>query len=146
MKELHDKVDYKNLNFNYVDPKNNDVSFYDYRDSKEFFNAIKNNQINFDDALKRQNEFLNKLSNIKIGKKTPNQKEVINNLEKFYKSSEEVINFFREYRKIVLDAYNKSKENENKGKGLKILTPKQMLQRLTIALAQVKAGNNSESL
>ena len=30
--------------------------------------------------------------------------------------------------------------------GLKILTPKQMLQRLPIALAQVKAGNNSESL
>ena len=30
--------------------------------------------------------------------------------------------------------------------GFKILTPKQMLQRLPIALAQVKAGNNSENL
>ena len=29
---------------------------------------------------------------------------------------------------------------------LKLLTPKQMLQRLPIALAQVKAGNNSENL
>ena len=29
---------------------------------------------------------------------------------------------------------------------LKILTPKQMLGRLPIALAQVKAGNNSENL
>ena len=29
---------------------------------------------------------------------------------------------------------------------LKILTPKQMLQRLSIALAQVKAGNTSENL
>ena len=29
---------------------------------------------------------------------------------------------------------------------LKILTPKQMLQRLPIALEQVKAGNNSKSL
>ena len=29
---------------------------------------------------------------------------------------------------------------------LKILTPKQMLERLPIALAQVKAGNNSENL
>ena len=29
---------------------------------------------------------------------------------------------------------------------LKILTPKQMLQRLPIALAQLKAGNNWESL
>ena len=31
-------------------------------------------------------------------------------------------------------------------KGIKILTPKQMFQRLPIALAQVKAGNSSESL
>ena len=30
--------------------------------------------------------------------------------------------------------------------GLKILTPKHMLQRLPIALAQIKPGNNSESL
>ena len=32
------------------------------------------------------------------------------------------------------------------GTGLKILTPKQMLQRFPIVLAQVKAGNNSKSL
>ena len=36
--------------------------------------------------------------------------------------------------------------SQQKGAGLKILTPKQMLQRLPIALSQVKAGNNSESL
>ena len=36
-------------------------------------------------------------------------------------------------------------ENQE-GTGLKILTPKQMLQRLPIALAQVKAGNNSEKV
>ena len=40
----------------------------------------------------------------------------------------------------------KSKQNETKGKGLKILTPNQMLQILPIAFAQVKAGNNSKSL
>ena len=45
------------------------VSFYEYKDSKERFNPIKDNQINFDDAVKRQNEYLNKLCNIKIGKK-----------------------------------------------------------------------------
>ena len=44
---------------------------------------------------------------------------------------------------MLSDANYKSKQNESKGKGLKILTPKQMLQRLRIALAQ--AGNNSES-
>ena len=38
------------------------------------------------------------------------------------------------------------KAKATKGTGLEILTPKQILQRLSIALAQVKAGNNSESL
>ena len=33
-----------------------------------------------------------------------------------------------------------------KGEGLKVLTSNQMLKRLPIALAQIKAGNNSESL
>ena len=51
-----------------------------------------------------------------------------------------------DYGKIVLDAFSKSKQNKTEGKGLKILTPKQMLQRLKIALVQVKAGNNLESL
>ena len=37
-------------------------------------------------------------------------------------------------------------ENLQEGEGLKILSPNQMLKRLPIALAQVKAGNNSESL
>ena len=45
---------------------------------------------------------------------------------------------------MLSDAKYDGKQNE--GKGLKILTPKQMLQRLSIALAQVKVGNNSESL
>ena len=78
-------------------------------------------------------------------KKTSEQKEVINNLEKFYLSRDEFI-FFRDYGKMVLDANYKSKENETKGKGLQTLTPKQLLQRLPIALAQVKAGNNSGGL
>ena len=36
--------------------------------------------------------------------------------------------------------------NKQQGKGLKILTPKQMLQRLPIALAQVKADNRFQNL
>ena len=40
----------------------------------------------------------------------------------------------------------KVKAKATKGTRLKILIPRKMLQRLPIALAQVKAGNNSESL
>ena len=47
---------------------------------------------------------------------------------------------------MMIDSGYKTKLNqiEQGGTRLKILTPKQMLQRLPIALAQVKAGNNSE--
>ena len=48
---------------------------------------------------------------------------------------------------MISDAKTQAIEEEKQiGTGLKILTPKQMLQRLPVALAQVKAGNNSESL
>ena len=43
---------------------------------------------------------------------------------------------------MILD-FNKQ---DQQGKGLKILTPNQMLSRLPITLAQLKAGNNSEKL
>ena len=68
-------------------------------------------------------------------------------LENFY-------NFF-EGREKVLNAFgSKIFSIKSKGSGLlntdrsklKILTPKQMLKRLPIALEQVKAGNNSENL
>ena len=49
---------------------------------------------------------------------------------------------FDDYSTIVSEAKYKTKY----GKGLNILTPKQMLQRLPRALAQVKAGYTSENI
>ena len=74
MSELHDSVDYNNLKFEYVGPTK-DVSFYEYKDSKEHFNTIKNSQIKFSEVKNKQNEFLNKLSNVKTGKKLMNKKK-----------------------------------------------------------------------
>ena len=122
MNELYDSVDYNNLKFEYLGPTE-DVSFYGYRDSKELFDAIKNSQIKFSDARNRQNEFLNKLNNVFFFFFFTKQNGVINNLEKFYKSREEVINFFRNYVEMLSDANYNAKQNETKGKGLKILTP-----------------------
>ena len=45
-----------------------------------------------------------------------------------------------------LESEESAVERRNQGKGLKILTPNQMLSRLPISLAQLKAGNNSERL
>ena len=59
-----------------------------------------------------------------------------------YKGRKIVNKFFDDYFSMISEAIQEA----TNGTGLKILTPKQMLQRLPIALAQVKAHNNSESL
>ena len=59
-----------------------------------------------------------------------------------YKARKEAIKFFDDYFSVVSEAKNKA----TKGTRLKILTHKEMLQRLPIALTQVKADNNSENL
>ena len=47
--KLHESVDYNNLKFEHVGPTKS-VSFYEFMDSKELFDKIKNNQIKFNDA------------------------------------------------------------------------------------------------
>ena len=74
--------------------------------------------------------------------KSQEQKEIINNIKNLYNSREEVVRMFNDYAKNMSRNIYDSKQK----RGFKILTPKQMLQRLPIALAQIKAGNNSESL
>ena len=75
-------------------------------------------------------------------KRSKEQKNALYNIEMFYKARNEAIEFFGNYSSMIFEAKNKA----TKWTGLKILTPKQMLQRLPITLTQVKAGNNSENL
>ena len=74
--------------------------------------------------------------------KSKNQFEVIKNVINLYESREKVVQMFNDYPREKSRRIYESRQ----GKGLKILSPKQMIQRLPIALAQIKAGNNSESL
>ena len=69
-------------------------------------------------------------------------KEARTNTENLYNVRKAAIAFFDECTSRASEARHQAK----KGTGIKILSPKQMLQRLPIALAQIKAGNNSKSL
>ena len=113
---MYDSVDYNSLKFEDVGPTN-DVSLYEYKDSEELFNTIKYSKIKFSEVKKKQNEILNKLSNIKTGRKTKEQKEVIRNLENF--SREEAINFFRDYTELLYDAKYNAKKMKLREKDLK---------------------------
>ena len=64
------------------------------------------------------------------------------NITTFFDLREKIIVFFRDYSFLLSEPKYKTKY----GEGLKTLTPKQMHHRLPTALAQVKSGNNSESL
>ena len=96
-----------------------------------------------------QKKFKRKFGQIKSG--NPNHESdkqfyTIESVKNLYDSRQKIIDLFNNYSKIKSESIYRSKHDETKGRGLKILTPKQMLQRLPIALAQVKTGNNSESL
>ena len=69
--------------------------------------------------------------------KSKEQLDTIKNIKNLYKSKEEIMKLHNDYAKIKSEAIYRVKL----GTGLKILTPKQMLQRWPIAVAQVKAGN-----
>ena len=65
------------------------------------------------------------------------KENTFNSVSAFYEGQELTLNSFRSETFPI---------KEKQGKGLKILTPKQMLQRLPIALPQVKGSNKSEDL
>ena len=65
-------------------------------------------------------------------------------MNNFYKAREIVLNGFKS-KIFLIKSTGTGLFNTDNSK-LKILTPKQMLQRLPMALAQVKAGSNSENL
>ena len=70
------------------------------------------------------------------------QKSALGNIKLLYESRQAVIKLLNDYSSIVSEAKYRPKY----GSGLKVLTSKQMIQRLTIALAQLKAGNTSQNL
>ena len=94
------------------------------------------------DAKTNPNQF--KLGLNKIKKeilKTNKRINALCNIQIKDKLREAVIKFFDDYSSMVSESLLKL----IKGGRLKMLTPKQMLQRLPIALSQLKPGNNSEN-
>ena len=77
-------------------------------------------------------------------KKKQKKQDVLKNLYNFFEGREKLLNAFDSKISPIKTkgtGYLKSKPSS-----FEISTPNQMLKRLPIALAQVKAGNNSESL
>ena len=147
IKEIEKDVDWQKLFYKSNKSKNN---FKNFQIIRTFGEDIYNGEITLEETDKDQSNLVEKINDFikktrpKSDKKTQEKENVEKNLYNFYEGREMVLNAFK--NKIFL---TKSKGsgilNTNHSK-LKILTPKQMLKRLPIALAPVKAGNNSQNL
>ena len=147
IEEIEKKVDrsrmvYKGTNKTY--------DFRNFKTIRAFGNEIRNNIISLDTANIEQANLLSYINDfMKIKPRDPEKKklkfDVFNSVSSLVQGREMILTAFKSK---ILHRLEKSQKGEgaNEGERIKILTPNQMLKRLSIALAQVKAGNNSESL
>ena len=143
LEELNNKIDYNNLK--YISANNrSSYAFSEIEDPITFLNEIKKGEKSLEEAKITQEHFLEYLNVIRKGNKNAEQKKTLANINMLYNARNEAIKFIEDYGPTILEAKKLARAQE--GTGLKILTPNQMLKRLPIALAQLKAGNNSESL
>ena len=126
----------KNININYNKNKNK----FDAEEITKSLKKIHNKLINFSEFNEEYNKFMDnviKIEYYKSGKEpgsvSPNQKK----MKRYVKSLKDIV-----------DLYNlkSGSDTSKKGEGLKILTNKQMFNRLPRLLAQTEAGNNSDKL
>ena len=120
-----DRFDFIKLKIN----KNKDLATmingerYTLNDANKLINKIAEKKIGKNNAIKEYNNLVNKAEQIKKLRSTNSRQKML-----------KIFNYLEE---IFV---------ESTGEGLKILTPNQMLNRLPITLAQLKAENNSEKL
>ena len=132
------KDDYKNF-FKYTEDESKGISYELFEKHFNFISlTVLTKQLYEIKNKKENNELVNVIKSGLIDLKDETEKmskEEIENEkpDKILKVVEEILDFNNKFQK-------------QQGSGLNILTPNQMLSRLPIVLAQLKAGNNSEEL
>ena len=145
IQEIQKKVDrnkmvYKGTNKTY--------DFKNFKTIRAFGNEIRNNIISLDTANIEQASLLSQINDFMKTKPRDLEKrklrsDVLDSMTSLVNGREMV---FKALQSGIFHRLEESQEGNGANEILKILTPNQMLKRLPIALAQVKAGNNSESL
>ena len=132
------QIDFNNLIYHFTTPGLAPINFIRFKNPAHIYNDIKNGNAALEKIQENEKQFKPSLSetntrNAKYRKEDQlNTKKSIKNL---YKSRDKVTKLFNDYVKTRSEAMYKTKL----GIALKILTPKQVFQRLLIALAQVNS-------
>ena len=131
----------KNIYISY--DKDKDTGKYKNKfDTEEITKSLKklhNKFINFDEFNEEYNKFMDNIVKFEYFKYEKEKGIVSPKQRKMRRHARDL--------KDVVDLYNikSGSDTSKKGEGLKILTNKQMLNRLPILLAQIQAGKNSKS-
>ena len=101
---------------------------------------FRNKFINLDEFNEEYNKFMDNIVKFEYFKSEKEKGSVSPNQRKMRRYARDL--------KDIAEFYNlkSGRDTSKKGEGLKILTNKQMLNRLSILLTQIQAGNNSKSL
>ena len=113
--------------------------FDDFDNAIKLMEKIEDRDMKVEEVKNEKHVFKLNLKEMKKQRvKSEERKIAVENVKMLYNMQKKVIKLSDDYLTIVFEAKYKTIHRE----GIKILTTKQMLQRLTTALAQVKAGNN----
>ena len=142
LEELNERIDNDNLKY-IVITTGEEFEFDKSVDLLEFFNDTEAGKISLEEAKNSQQYYEEYLKKMRKGNKSAEQKETLADISIPSNARNNGTKFIEDYDSMIREAKRLAKQE---GKGLEILTPKQMLQILPIELAQIKAGNNSEIL
>ena len=147
--EMSRKINFNSLIYKFKTPSISSMNFIKFKGPMHTYNQLKNGNITLSQLEEDQGKFksgLGQITSENLNHKEENQLNTIKNVKNLYDSRQKIIDLLNDYSKIRSEAIYKAKRDETKRNGLKILTPKQLFQRLPIALAQVKRSNNTENL
>ena len=126
----------KNISISYDNNKNK----FNTEEITKSLKKLRNKLIGVKEFKEEYDKFIDNIVKFEYFKFTKKEGSISPNQKKMRR--------YARYLKDIADLYNIKLDSETSksGKGLKILTNKQMLNRLPILLAQIEAGNNSIKL
>ena len=126
----------KNIAISYDNNKNK----FNTEEITKSLKKLRNKLIGVKEFKEEYDKFMDNIVKFKYFKSTKEEGSISRNQKKMKRYARDLIN--------IADLYNikLDRDTSKSGKGLKILTNKQMLNRLPILLAQIEAGNNSIEL
>ena len=124
IEELNNKIDYDNLQY-IIYSRKHIINFSELKSPLTLLDEIKKGEMTLEVAKDYQKDYLDYLKNIRKGNKNAKPREILANLNMLYNAREKAIKFIEDYGSMILEAKRLAREQ---------------------TLAQVKAGNNSESL